>query len=462
LFNLIVNSILFGIFVLILIAIYGNINGENVDCSLVLCDQPIINNPDLKVQLIYQGNFTFEPNNLSPVSSMTFLGPNDILLLDKNNGLVYRIVNNSLIDEPLLDVNVANKKERGLLGIQVAPSVNNHTYVYLYYTESEKGDGNDSCPTKFYSVEFHCVPDSEPLGNRLYKYELEENKLLNPELLLDLPAAPSPTHNGGVIKIGPDNNLYFTIGDLLGGTNPATKTKTQNLNGSNIDGRSGILRLTQAGKPVGTGILGDSTPLRLYYAYGIRNSFGIDFDPITGKLWDTENGPEYGDEINLVDPGFNSGYERVQGMWQPKVDTSPNGRGLIAGNLFSNMKALVNFDGKGHYSTPEFTWNHTVAPTAIIFLKSDALGAEYENDIFVGSMSGKLFHFELNENRTDLKLPESLTDKIAYNNDDNKDLIFADEMGGITDMDVGPDGYLYILSNYKNKATIFRVSPIGT
>ena len=53
--------------------------------------------------------------------------------------------------------------------------------------------------------------------------------------------------------------------------------------------------------------------LNKYYAYGIRNSFGIDFDPVTGNLWDTENGPGFGDEINLVEPGFNSGWSRVQG-----------------------------------------------------------------------------------------------------------------------------------------------------
>ena len=85
----------------------------------------------------------------------------------------------------------------------------------------------------------------------------------------------------------------------------------------NPDGRSGILRITQDGKAVGDGILGLIDPLNIYYAYGIRNSFGIDFDPVTGNLWDTENGPEYGDEINLVKPGFNSGWMVVQGIWRP-------------------------------------------------------------------------------------------------------------------------------------------------
>ena len=62
-------------------------------------------------------------------------------------------------------------------------------------------------------------------------------------------------------------------------------------------------------------LLAERLPLDKYYAYGIRNSFGMDFDPLTGKLWDTENGPTFGDEINLVEPGFNSGWRKVQGMW---------------------------------------------------------------------------------------------------------------------------------------------------
>jgi glucose/arabinose dehydrogenase len=67
-----------------------------------------------------------------------------------------------------------------------------------------------------------------------------------------------------------------------------------------------FLRLSVDGKPIlkedKTGVLGDKYPLNLYYAYGIRNSFGIDFDPVTGYLWDTENGEIIGDEINLVKP----------------------------------------------------------------------------------------------------------------------------------------------------------------
>ena len=64
-------------------------------------------------------------------------------------------------------------------------------------------------------------------------------------------------------------------------------------NGAFPDGRAGILRLTQDGKAVESGILGKKYPLNLYYGYGIRNGYGLDFDPVSGKLWDTENGPDF-------------------------------------------------------------------------------------------------------------------------------------------------------------------------
>ncbi len=310
------------------------------------------------------------------------------------------------------------------------------------------------CPKTYY-----CKPGTEPIGNRLYRYELEGNKLVNPKLLLDLPAIPGPPHNGGAIEIGPDNNVYATIGDL-GHNNKSSSTRVQNFkNGTVPDGRAGILRVTQDGKVVGKGILGNTYPLNLYYAYGIRNSFGLDFDPVTGNLWDTENGPDYGDEINLVEPGFNSGWKVLQGIWRP-VD-NPTGDFIAGNKLLNPNDLLVNFDGKGHYGAPEFIWKNPVGPSAIKFLNSVRLGKEYKNDLFVGG-PGIMFHFDLNKDRTKLKLSGKLKDKIADDNEELQGTIFARRLGRITDIEVGPDGYLYILSSYMHKAAIFRISPVNT
>jgi glucose/arabinose dehydrogenase len=144
---------------------------------------------------------------------------------------------------------------------------------------------------------------------------LVNDKLANPKLLLDLPATPRPRHNSGAIVLGPDDNLYIPIGDV-GGTyqGEESETLTQNFPGGiEPDGRSGIIGITQNGNLVPNGgFIGNEPPLNLYYAYGIRNSFGLDFDPVTQNLWDTENGPGEGDEINLVEPGFNNGWAQVQ------------------------------------------------------------------------------------------------------------------------------------------------------
>jgi glucose/arabinose dehydrogenase len=365
---------------------------------------------------------------------MAFLGPDDFLVLEKDKGTVLRVVDGKILDRPLLDVNVANAVERGMCGIAVSKN-GSTTYVFLYFTEI---DGNDSDDRK----------GKQPEGNRVYRYELIDNRLVNPVLLLDLPANPGPRHNGGAIEIGPDQNIYIPVGDIDGSFRTFfTATKTQNFaDGINADGRSGILRITQDGKPVGDGILGNSMPLRLYYAYGIRNSFGLDFDPITGILWDTENGPHEGDEINLVNPGFNSGWQEIVGFssMQRKFDNDN----------------LVTFNGKGKYEEPKLVWAHSTGLTSLLFLNSDKLGNQYRNDMFIGDVhNGRIYHFKLNSERNDLVLPKSLAGKFIETpiNPGAQNIVFGSGFGGITDLTVSPDGYLYVVSIGQGK--VFRILP---
>ena len=228
----------------------------------------------------------------------------------------------------------------------------------------------------------------------------------------------------------------------------ASDTRVLNIRGGNDpDGRGGILRISFDGDVIdGKGILGDDDPLNKYYAYGLRNSFGIGFDPLTGQLWDTENGQSTNDEINLVQPGFNSGWRVIQGPSSLKADFDKND--------------LEDFGGKGSYRDPEFDWFDTVAPTSVLFFNSDKLGDRYENDLFIGSVkNGTLYHFELAENRSQLDLNGPLADKIADNSSELKDVTFANKLGVITDLEVGPDGYLYVLSDFRRDGTIFRISP---
>ena len=406
----------------------NNITGAVLikQCEVEVCSDPIVKDSNLKVELVH--------TKLKAPSNMVFLNDSDILFLERYSGKVNRIINETILPEPLLDVNVAaGAGERGMLGISISKAANN-VYVFIYYTESESDGGS-------------------PIGNRLYRYELVDTKLVNPKLLLDLPFTPGPNHNGGSIAMGSDDNVYLTIGDLDNVTDkPRPNTIMQNaIDGEEANGSGGILRITQGGEAVNGGIIGNTYPLNLYYGYGIRNSFGIDFDPITGKLWDTENGPNYGDEINLVEPGFNSGWKEVQGIWKL--------RGSNAGEeLSSHPEDLVLFDGKGRYSAPEFSWKGRYGPTSIKFLDSAKLGKEYENDLFVGDVhNGTLYHFDLNKTRTGLSLQGPLRDGVANNTEELEGVTFASGFGGITDIEVGNDGYLYVLS-YVHRS-IYRIVP---
>jgi len=407
--------------VLVITISIGTVNKFN----FVLAQPTVAKDPRLKVELVTQG--------LRSPTSMAFLGPNDILVLEKESGTVQRIVNGKMLPQPLLQVPVSTTSERGMLGIATAKHSNGPTYVFLYYTK-DGGGGRQS------------------LANVLYRYELSnDQQLVNPKLLLNLPALRGPNHNGGKVVIGPDSNVYTVIGDLR-----AHRTQAQNVvNGPPVDSTGGILRVTQDGQPLSNPPLGQGTaPLDLYYAYGIRNSFGIDFDPVSGKLWDTENGPTFGDEINLVEPGFNSGWVQVMGIWTPEGAIGKE----IAGPVNSNPSNLVDFAGKGKYRAPEFTWLKPVAPTALKFLNSDKLGKQYQNDMFVGDIKkGNLYHFDLNQARTGLVLNGTLSNKISNAPSDSQPIIFASGFdGGITDIQVGPDGYLYILAF---AGSIYRITP---
>jgi aldose sugar dehydrogenase len=400
---------------------------------------PTLNDPKLQVELITE--------KIIDPTTMAFVGPDDILVLEKNTGIVKRIVNGQMLDEPILDVNVDGKDERGILGIAIDTN-SDVSYVFLYYTEAEE-DGGDA------------------VGNRLYRYELVGNELVNPKLLLDLPYLPGPAHNGGIVKIGPDNNIYVTVGELIETkyNENGYNTLAQNYaNGKQPDGRGGILRVTQDGQIVnGKGILGDNHPLNMYYAYGIRNSFGMDFDPVTGNVWDTENGPKFGDEINLVEPGFNSGWSKLAGVWNVNMETNEEGdRAINKGEQqFSEPNNLVDFDRRGEYSPPEFTWEDNIAPTAIKFLDSDKLGEQYTNDIFVGSfLEGSIYHFDLTSNRSGLELDHMLQDKIANSPEEVEGILFGKGFGTITDIEVSPDGNLYVLTGIRSdNGKLYRISP---
>ena len=136
--------------------------------------------------------------DLSQLTAMAFIGPNDLLVLQKSDGRVRRVINGVLQAGEVLDVHVDNESERGLLGIALHPNFPGTNFVYLYYTESSAGSDTSGSPR----------------ANRVYRYTWNGSALINPQLILDLPATPGPNHDGGAMTFGPDGKLYVVIGDL--------------------------------------------------------------------------------------------------------------------------------------------------------------------------------------------------------------------------------------------------------
>ena len=400
----------------------SNVNGQSLEKeskgSIVFKD------PELKAELVVSG--------LEFPTSLAFIEKDDFLILEKETGLVKRVTDRK-ISEPLLQLNVNGKDERGLLGIDISKKKYSAgfeiIYVYLSYVECES---------------------KEACKNKVVRYELDtaNNKLIYPKNIFSVESFPDDSHIGGILKVGPDDNVYVTVGDFHGTKfTPIYETQAQNFeNGVSPDGRSGILRVSPDGDPISNGILGEEYPINLYFAYGIRNSFGIDFDPLTGYLWDTENGPDYGDEINLVEPGFNSGSVKIFGQFNSNKKYQFHNMGQS--NIEKGPFDLVTFNGKGKYSEPELSWKDTVAPTAVTFLDSNALGNNYRYDMFVSNANGgKIYHFDLSQDRKQLVLKDVLADKVVDSNSEEDSITFAEGFTLITDLEMNPyDGSLYVVS----------------
>jgi glucose/arabinose dehydrogenase len=361
-------------------------------------------------------------------TSMRFLDDGTILVLEKNNGQVRVVSDGKLLDEPAIDVEVATAVEQGLLGIAIWNGEND-TSVFLYLTENYE----------------------DKTRNVIYKYIYDENEktLENMTLVLELPGEPGPFHNGGKLATGPrDGYLYAVIGDVSSGGG----ILDNQIPGRPPNDKSVILRVDRdSGTPVEDNpfynYTGSMEKLHQYYAYGIRNSFGMEFDPMTGKLWMTENGDDVYDEINIVEPGFNSGWHKIMG---PIVRTN-----------MTIENDLIIFDG-AKYGDPIFSWYAPVGVTDIEFLNSTKLGEKYDDNVFVGDINnGNLYFFEVNGNRTgvtfhDPRLLDLVADPVKEGEDSElSSLILGDGFGRITDIESGPDGLLYIMTYEDGK--IYRL-----
>jgi aldose sugar dehydrogenase len=386
---------------------------------------PSVSDNNLKVETVTQG--------LSSPTSMAFIDSKNILVLEKSTGKVRLISNGVLKSSPILTVSVNSESERGLLGVatlkRTTVSGNSKIFVFIYYTSQEP-------------------------RNKVVRYEWTGSSLTNRALILNLPALPGKNHDGGKLLVSSDNNLYVIIGDL----NHNGKLQN-NKNGPDPDDTGVIFRID---KPDTVSTVADvSNPFSLtetqdllskYYAYGIRNSFGLAMDGLTGRLWQTENGPSSYDEINYirhhvngVNTGFNSGWNKVMGPIS-RTQVTPD--------------QLVNFPGF-KYHDPVFSWKNPIAVTGLAFFHSSKLGTKYQDNLFVGDyINGNLYFFKVNSERSGLTFDsnqQSLKDLVADDVNESNSVKFGSGFNGITDVKRSPDGLLYVVSIKDGK--LYRIVP---
>ena len=423
----------------------------------------------IKEPIIFD-DFKFEKHitGLSVPSSIAFLD-DTILILQKNDGKVLSFKDGQI--NTILDLEVSNYGEQGLLGI-----TNVNSTVYLFFTEAFHDGGLAT-------------------GNKIYKFEWDGKSLTQKKLLKELPA-DEVTYNGGAMvsdnsgtvfavtgedyKAGvlqnylpEDSFRHFSQGtrsdeDVKRGindtikdtmscinvsfkyytTNPSgwgEKTKTQEnkfeSNPLNIIQNIGecverfFFNEFSFGHWKDTSVILQIDPPGSYAAIGIRNSFGLTIDPVTGYLWDTENGPDKFDEINLINKKFNSGWSKIQGPSEISIEPPSGYEDYI-------------------YEDPKFNWELPIGITSLDFADS-SMFKKYENWLFVAdSNNGNIYKFRLNEARTDFVFEsEHLKDKVvnllqkdSIEIESMEEILFGTNFGLISDIEFGPDGSLYVVS----------------
>jgi glucose/arabinose dehydrogenase len=240
--------------------------------------------------------------------ALDFLPDGRIILTERPGRIRLVSAAQVLLPEPLLVVNdVIAQGESGLLGIAVHPEYSSNGFIYVYYTYEDSGN----------------------LYNRVRRYIMENNSLVEDKIIVDnIPAGG--IHDGGRIKFGPDGLLYITAGDA---GNADAAQDISSLNGK-------ILRVKDDG-----GIPENNPfPGSLVYSYGHRNPEGLAWDS-QGRLWATEHGSSATDELNLIEPGKNYGWpiirgnETREGMVTPVINSgsetwAPSGAAYRGGNIF--------------------------------------------------------------------------------------------------------------------------------
>lgn len=451
---------------------------------------------------------------LSQPMGIVFLSTNDFFVLEKASGQIKRVINGVVQTTPVLDLAVNSNSERGLLCMVLDPDFAKNHYAYVRWSESSTGADtvvNIETPLMGNRVDRFIWNGTNFTFDRAIVAHrcLQTDNIEVPGHPGTNQAAPAGNHNGGVIRFGPDGKLYVFIGDqgrrgwtqnlpngpfltaplqddTFGGPAPDNAHMTGVMLRLNKDGTiPGDNPFFAAGAAIG-GEVGSN--IQKIYSYGHRNGFGMAFDQVTGNLWVTENADDAYSELNRVIPGMNGGWIQMMGPASrfpdfKFIETTQFTQALqqlrfpptrLAYTSSVALSRLFMLPG-ATYVDPDLSWRYEIGPAGTTFVAGNTLGAEYNGTLWIGSArsnqqvganGGSLYRLRMTADRlhVDVSADPRLADRVADNlfraqkfeGTESETLRIGTGFGITPDIQQGPDGNLYVVSNTDN--VVYRIS----
>ncbi len=288
------------------------------------------------------------------------------------------------------------KNQGGLLDLELHPDYKNNGWIYFSFSGNlgDEGEGGNTT---------------------IMRAKLQGDELIDKQLIYKAtPNTERGHHFGSRIEFDGNGYLFFSVGDRGNrDVNPQDITR---------DGGK-IYRLMDDGSiPPDNPFVNDSTAKAAIYSYGHRNPQGMALDPISGKIWVHEHGPQGGDEINIIEPGKNYGWPTI--TYGKNYDDS----------IITDDTDLPGMEQPLHY------WVPSIAPSGMAFVTSD-IYPSWKNNLMVGSLKFEYLDRVVIENGKVVKEEKLL-----------------DGMGRVRTVRQGPDGYLYVSIEQKG---IVKLVPLN-
>ncbi|KAF0239266.1 MAG: glucose sorbosone [Prolixibacteraceae bacterium] len=332
--------------------------------------------------------------------AIDFLDPSTALITEKP-GRVRVVIKGKLQPEPVKNIpKVLNEGQGGLMDVAVDPDYSQNGWVYLAFShvlDKKAGEERPGAMTK------------------IVRGKIENNTWANEQVLFEAPHETYRTtrhHYGCRIVFDPEGYLYFAIGDRGAGF--------QAQDNSLPNGK--VHRIHKDGKiPADNPYMSDPKAMKSLYSLGNRNIQGMAIHPETGELWTTEHGPMGGDELNLIKPGKNYGWETIT--------YGINYNGTI-------ITELTHMEGM---EQPNFYWTPSIAVCGLDFYRGD-LFKKWKNKLLVGALKYE-----------EVRLLSLEGNRVMH------DEVILKGQGRVRDVQTGPDGAIYVVLN--DPGTVLKLMP---